>query len=110
MSKGGVYRVVWKRPCTHSNRNPTSFEKIPFLAVARSLGDLWSYNYDTDDFIVSPVPDVFSFEIDPKVHRCIVMASDGMWNLLKPNEIADIVRQTDKETENLVLTAQVHSL
>jgi protein phosphatase 1D len=80
------------------------------LAVARSLGDLWSYNYDTDDFIVSPVPDVFSFEIDPKVHRCIVMASDGMWNLLKPNEIADIVRQTDKETENLVLTAQVHSL
>jgi protein phosphatase 1D len=110
MSKGGVNRVVWNRPTnTHIGpvRRSTPIEKIPFLAVARSLGDLWSYNYDKDEFIVSPVPDVFSFDIDPSIHKCIVLATDGVWNILKPSEVVEVVRQTDKETENLVLKSQV---
>lgn len=35
------------------------------MAVARSLGDLWSYNYKTEKFVVSPEPDVSVLEIDP---------------------------------------------
>jgi protein phosphatase 1D len=37
---------------------------VPFLAVARSLGDLWSYNYKTEEFVVSPEPDVSVIDID----------------------------------------------
>ena len=48
-------------------------ERIPFLAVARSLGDLWSYDINRDEFIVSPVPDVFHFDIDPTVHKCLIL-------------------------------------
>lgn len=109
MTKGGVNRVVWNRPINGSGpvRRNTPIEKIPFLAVARSLGDLWSYNYEKDEFIVSPVPDVFSFEIDPNVHKCIVLATDGVWNILKPSDVVEVVRQTDRETENLVLKTQV---
>ena len=38
-------------------------ERVPFLAVARSLGDLWSYDGARDQFVVSPEPDVFVFEV-----------------------------------------------
>lgn len=70
--KSGVTRVVWKRPqkmsqfmmmTSNSNeqkhhQNPQIMENIPFLSVARSLGDLWSYNEKTNMFIVSPEPDL----------------------------------------------------
>jgi len=46
--KSGVPRVVWNRPRDPMHRGPirrrTLVDDIPFLAVARSLGDLWSYN------------------------------------------------------------------
>lgn len=41
MNKSGVERVVWNRPKTGHRgpiRRSTSFDRIPFLAVARSLG------------------------------------------------------------------------
>ncbi len=30
-------------------RRSTHIDEIPFLAVARSLGDLWSYNTELDE-------------------------------------------------------------
>jgi len=43
MDKGGIVRVVWKRPIT-DRRAPvcrsTDTKKIPFLAVSRALGML----------------------------------------------------------------------
>lgn len=61
VSKSGVPRVVWNRPkLGHTGpvgdgflglpdllsqvRRSTPVDEIPFLAVARALGDLWSYN------------------------------------------------------------------
>ena len=41
VAKSGVQRVVWNRPkVTHKGpiRRSTPIDKIPFLAVARSLG------------------------------------------------------------------------
>ena len=39
-------------------RRSTHIDEIPFLAVARSLGDLWSYNSEENVFVVSPEPDI----------------------------------------------------
>lgn len=56
IAKSGVNRVVWERPkITHNGpvRRSTELDRIPFLAVARSLGDLWSWNAKTQTFVVS---------------------------------------------------------
>lgn len=71
----GVPRVVWNRPrIGHQGpvRRSTPIDEIPFLAVARSLGDLWSYNSQINQFIVSPDPDCSVLPIDANVHRCLI--------------------------------------
>ena len=75
----------------------TSFDQIPFLAVARSLGDLWSFNPQLNTFIVSPEPDVAVHPIDPS-DRCIVLASDGLWNVASTS--AAIRLMEDLEVNN----------
>ena len=58
IAKSGVNRVVWERPKLNHNgpvRRSTELDRIPFLAVARSLGDLWSWNAKTQAFVVSPI-------------------------------------------------------
>ncbi|KAL5016493.1 hypothetical protein ScPMuIL_006082 [Solemya velum] len=72
VAKSGVQRVVWNRPkLNHKGpiRRSTPIDRIPFLAVARSLGDLWSYNYFKEEFVVSPDPDVTVHKVvhDPNV-------------------------------------------
>ena len=84
-------------------------EKVPFLAVARSLGDLWSYDQHHDEFIVSPVPDVFCFEINPRIHKCLILATDGLWNVMRATECVEMVKQTDKETETLAMKSSASS-
>lgn len=72
ISKAGVPRVVWNRPrLGHKGpiKKNTPMDEIPFLAVARSLGDLWSYNPNNDEFIVSPDPDVGVLIIEPSKFR-----------------------------------------
>uniref|UniRef100_A0A8C4Q5T6 Protein phosphatase, Mg2+/Mn2+ dependent, 1Db n=1 Tax=Eptatretus burgeri TaxID=7764 RepID=A0A8C4Q5T6_EPTBU len=89
VNKAGVERVVWKRPRL-SHRGPvrrsTTIDHVPFLAVTRALGDLWSYNFERSAFIVSPEPDVSVHEIDPQKHTCIILASDGVWNVMSPRD------------------------
>ena len=56
INKCGVNRVVWSRPQLNHNgpvRRSTKIDKIPFLAVSRSLGDLWSFNSELDKYVVS---------------------------------------------------------
>ena len=56
VSKSGVPRVVWYRPSGgHQGpvRRSTHIDEVPFLAVARALGDLWSYNAKNDIYVVS---------------------------------------------------------
>lgn len=77
--KQGTARVVWYRPKNpHQGpiRRNTRIEEIPFLAVARSLGDLWSYNYKTEKFVVSPEPDVSVLEIDPTSFKWVKLISN----------------------------------
>ncbi|VDK83715.1 unnamed protein product [Litomosoides sigmodontis] len=98
MKKSGVTRVVWTRPVRgHVGpvRRSTPTESIAFLAVARALGDLWSYNRETNQFIVSPEPDVAVYDLNDS-NLCLVLGSDGLTNVLKPQQIVDIVMHYEK--------------
>ncbi|CAL8147045.1 unnamed protein product [Orchesella dallaii] len=96
----GIPRVVWKRP-----RYPIDYEggtltrstpvdSIPILNLARSLGDFWSFNPVTWKYVVSPVPDIQVVVLDPDVHRCIILASDGLWNAVSPRKAVEVVYST----------------
>ncbi|XP_051965812.1 protein phosphatase, Mg2+/Mn2+ dependent, 1Da [Xyrauchen texanus] len=99
IKKSGVNRVVWKRPrLTHNGpvRRSTVIDKIPFLAVARALGDLWSYDFYSGEFVVSPEPDTAVIKLDLKKHRYVIIGSDGLWNMVSAQEAVSICQDNDK--------------
>ncbi|KAJ8979813.1 hypothetical protein NQ317_001304 [Molorchus minor] len=107
VSKSGVPRVVWNRPkIGHQGpvRRSTPIDEIPFLAVARSLGDLWSYNSQINQFIVSPDPDCSVLKIDTNIHRCLIFGTDGLYNMLSPMMAVHIVQQAERHNENAALS------
>ncbi|KZC07213.1 PREDICTED: protein phosphatase 1D [Dufourea novaeangliae] len=109
VSKSGVPRVVWNRPrIGHKGpvRRSTHIDEIPFLAVARSLGDLWSYNSELNTFVVSPEPDVTVVKIDVETHRCLIFGSDGLWNMLTPQAAVAIVQAADRHNEKHLIASQ----
>lgn len=94
IAKSGVNRVVWERPKISHNgpiRRSTELDRIPFLAVARSLGDLWSWNAKTETFVVSPDPDVAVHDLNKSGSRFIVLASDGVTNMIRPHDTVEMV-------------------
>lgn len=98
IKKSGVNRVVWKRPrLTHNGpvRRSTVIDQIPFLAVARALGDLWSYDFYSGEFVVSPEPDTAVIKLDLKQHRYVILGSDGLWNMVSPQEAVSICQDND---------------
>ncbi|MED6241958.1 hypothetical protein ATANTOWER_030910 [Ataeniobius toweri] len=102
IKKSGVNRVVWKRPrLSHSGpvRRSTVIDQIPFLAVARALGDLWSYDFYSGEFVVSPEPDTSVVILDARKHRYIILGSDGLWNMVPPQEAISMCQKNDEETE-----------
>ncbi|XP_028662880.1 protein phosphatase, Mg2+/Mn2+ dependent, 1Db [Erpetoichthys calabaricus] len=100
IKKSGVNRVVWKRPrLTHNGpvRRSTVIDQIPFLAVARALGDLWSYDFYSGEFVVSPEPDTSVHVIDPQKHRYIILGSDGLWNMIPPQEAISMCQDHEND-------------
>ena len=55
------------------------------------LGDLWSYNSEEDAFIVSPEPDTYCYPIDISRHRCLVLGTDGCWNMLTAQQVIILI-------------------
>ncbi|XP_041668001.1 protein phosphatase 1D-like [Cheilinus undulatus] len=99
IKKSGVNRVVWKRPRLSHNgpvRRSTVIDQIPFLAVARALGDLWSYDFYSGEFVVSPEPDTSVVILDPRKHRYIILGSDGLWNMVPPQEAISMCQNNDE--------------
>ena len=84
-------------------RRSTHIDEIPFLAVARSLGDLWSYNSEENVFVVSPEPDIRVYPVDIARHRCLVLGTDGAWNMLTPQNAISTVCQAEKANEQHML-------
>ncbi|KAM5274825.1 protein phosphatase 1D [Ctenodactylus gundi] len=100
MNKSGVNRVVWKRPrLTHSGpvRRSTVIDQIPFLAVARALGDLWSYDFFSGEFVVSPEPDTSVHTLDPKKHKYIILGSDGLWNMIPAQDAVSMCQDQEEK-------------
>ncbi|CAJ1065956.1 protein phosphatase 1D-like [Xyrichtys novacula] len=103
IKKSGVNRVVWKRPRLSHNgpvRRSTVIDQIPFLAVARALGDLWSYDFYSGEFVVSPEPDTSVVTLDPRKHRYIILGSDGLWNMVPPQEAISMCQNNDEAMES----------
>lgn len=66
-------------------------------------GDLWSYDFYSGEFVVSPEPDTSVVTLDPKKHRYIVLGSDGLWNMVPPQEAISMCQNND---ETMVSQAQ----
>ncbi|XP_072273227.1 protein phosphatase 1D [Pyxicephalus adspersus] len=101
INKSGVNRVVWKRPrLTHNGpvRRSTVIDQIPFLAVARALGDLWSYDFYSGEFVVSPEPDTSVHTIDPQKHKFIIIGSDGLWNMVSAQDAISLCQELEKSS------------
>jgi len=112
VNKSGVPRVVWNRPKlghTGPIRRSTPVDEIPFLAVARALGDLWSYNSKQDIFVVSPEPDLHVYNIDISKQRCLILGTDGAWNVLSAEMAVNTVRAAEKNNEKHMLEGNGNS-
>lgn len=114
VQKSGVNRVVWERPkIAHSGpvRRSTELDKIPFLAVARSLGDLWSWNKRTNQFVVSPEPDVEVHDLNKANSKFIILASDGVTNMIRSETAVNMVAAfEDRKRRDEVQGTSAHEL
>ncbi len=98
LSPKGVMRVVWERSRCKANGS-TQVDRIPFLSVARSLGDFWSFNPRTEKYTISPEPDVSAIPLDLSVQKFVVIASDGLWNVMSPNEVVSFIDEYQSHDE-----------
>lgn len=67
------------------------------------VGDLWSYDYYKGQFVVSPDPDVSVMTVEPGRHRCLILGSDGLWNMLSPAEAVSVVTDLEMHFEDRVI-------
>ncbi|KAI6239123.1 Protein phosphatase 1D [Aphelenchoides fujianensis] len=79
-------RVLWKRVNTENGME--RHELVPFLSIARSLGDYWSYVPETDRYAVSPMPDCEVRAIGPR-DKYIILMSDGITHVMNSDVIAE---------------------
>lgn len=69
---------------------------VCFLFPHLSKGDLWSYDFYSGEFVVSPEPDTTVMTLDPKRHRYIILGSDGLWNMMPPKNAVNMCYSHDK--------------
>lgn len=74
-----------------------------FLFNLYFSGDLWSFNYTYGDFIISPMPDVSVHNLLPKNDKCLILGSDGLWNMMTPLEAVMVVLEDEQKFDELVV-------
>lgn len=77
-------------------------DKIPTVT-----GDLWSYNSNNGEYAISPEPDVHSRKFNPTTMRCLVLASDGLWNIIDPKSAITITEMTERKGFREVIYGKV---
>ena len=66
------------------------------LNLSRALGD---HAYKTNkslpltEQMISPVPDIKTLELDPKLDSYVFLACDGIWNSLSSQETVDFINE-----------------
>lgn len=72
------------------------------LAVSRGFGDIKFKNSDTlGERLITVEPDVTMFEVDPKETDFILVACDGIWDVLDNDECVEIIQtQLEQEVDN----------
>lgn len=68
----------------------TVWNKIPFLNIAHSLRDLWSYSPKYESYYVFPIPDVTEY-ISDRRDQFLMLASDGLWKVVSPQEVVNFI-------------------
>lgn len=53
--------------------------------------------------MVSPDPDVYVYPVDVSSFRCLVMGTDGLWNMMTPERAVSIVQTTEIHNEKQVI-------
>jgi serine/threonine protein phosphatase PrpC len=78
------------------------------LAVSRGFGDFW-FKEDKmippDEQKVIPVPDVF--EVDAQIGDMVVLACDGVFDVLSSRRVAALVANASNINNNLVTIAAI---
>lgn len=69
--------------------NPNPFYAFP--------GDLWSYDFYSGEFVVSPEPDTSVHTIDPQKHKYIILGSDGLWNMIPPQDAISMCQDHEEK-------------
>jgi len=66
------------------------------ILLAFLKGDLWSYDFFSGEFVVSPEPDTTVMTLDPSRHRYVIIGSDGLWNMMPPKNAVNMCSSHDK--------------
>ena len=72
--------VVWRYDCRRAAYRRLSDRPLRLPPV----GDLWSFNSSNNEYVVSPEPDLDVLTVDVTQHRCLVLGTDGFWNMVSP--------------------------
>ncbi|MBA0806914.1 hypothetical protein Gohar_022754 [Gossypium harknessii] len=86
-------RVLALKGEPHIQRVWLPHEDSPGLAMSRAFGDFLLKNHG-----IIAVPDVFRHHLTPE-DQFIVLATDGVWDVLNNNQVASIVMEAESEQE-----------
>uniref|UniRef100_A0A2K5R1M7 Protein phosphatase, Mg2+/Mn2+ dependent 1D n=1 Tax=Cebus imitator TaxID=2715852 RepID=A0A2K5R1M7_CEBIM len=76
----------------HKPELPKERERIEGLG-----GDLWSYDFFSGEFVVSPEPDTSVHTLDPQKHKYIILGSDGLWNMIPPQDAISMCQDQEEK-------------
>jgi len=71
------------------------------------LGDLWSYDFYSGEFVVSPEPDTSVHTIDPQKHKYIILGSDGLWNMIPPQDAISMCQDHEEKKYFMVRAVDI---
>ena len=94
-------RVIWKYD------KPPSQSSFLQLDMMKSLGDLWSVIKGEGSYLISPVPQISVHNLDPSIHKYIILVTDGVSNVLNPQECVELAHKVSGGIVNLSVARAV---
>ena len=102
-------RVVWERSVICPDGS-VEIMATPFLNIYRALGDFWSFNYATNEY-VSPKPHICDYTLDVSHQDFFILTTNSLWNIMSQVEVVDFVKQKmSQKSTNLTKCLVVEAL